>query len=139
MKIKMAADVDSTGLFFIDVDTPISDDLWNRLQKNVDLSGTIIFPQKEGIYEGRYEGEMVLRNQTTISDECWKELQKWVDDYYVYIPMSVDERRARQSEIEEMDKRGIELLKKIRQQWLLPDDIELVYYSEGFMKFINVK
>lgn len=85
-------------------------------------------------------GEYYAQEETSISSDTWKELQKWVEDYDFIIPLSREERSKRIKEIEELDRRGLKLLQKIRNEW--PRDIgtgdKLVfeYYSEGLLRVL---
>jgi hypothetical protein len=87
-------------------------------------------------------GKFLDQSETTISNETWESLAKWVEDYDDIITMDDIERKLHRKRIDELDRKGIDLLRRIRKEW--PFDvstgqkIEYAYYSEGLMKNLAI-
>lgn len=64
------------------------------------------------------------------------EIKKWVSDYHKIIPMSMEQRLSILDKIEELDKIGIQIAKKIKNQ--LPN-VNISYYSEGKLIYIPIE
>jgi len=87
-------------------------------------------------------GKQIRKDETTLSDNLWDKLQKWVTDYEFVILLNSEQRTQIKEQIESLDKRGIELTKKIRNELKIKNidnSFPLKYFSEGFMKFIDIE
>lgn len=73
-----------------------------------------------------------------LSKDTWKELSKWVWDYEMYIPISSCNWEEVKDEVAEMDRRGIELLKRVKIECNNPE-FYFVYYSDALMKYLPVE
>ena len=85
-------------------------------------------------------GASVPRGRTTLSDAVWADLRQWVDDYDPIIPMPMAERARRAASIEELDRRGLALLERVRSEWPLDGEdhpITFRYFSEGLLRFLD--
>ena len=87
-------------------------------------------------------GGYIYQSETTITDKTWAQLQDWVTKYDDVILMDDEERSENIELINELDKIGLELTKKIKQEWtynLQGVKISFEYYSEGKMDYIMNK
>jgi hypothetical protein len=86
-------------------------------------------------------GAPVRRAATSISDSTWRDLQQWVEDYDYILPLTVEEQGRLRAEIDVLDRRGMELLKRIRAEWpqdlLTGEKLFFQYYSEGLMRSLG--
>lgn len=85
-----------------------------------------------GIFDDK--GLCQLKEWLPISDEVWDELQRWCYEYDKYLPPNPNMSEQEKIEIEEMDKRGILIMEKIRKDCSDKIDAKFFYYSEGFRK-----
>jgi hypothetical protein len=87
-------------------------------------------------------GQSIDFQDTTISQKTWDDLQRWVSDYDYIIPLSQDERNIITKDISKLDSIGLDLLKRIRQEWKCDmktgEVIQFVYFSEGLLKYLSV-
>jgi hypothetical protein len=86
------------------------------------------------------DGASVPREQTTVSERTWADLRQWVADYDAIIPMGQAQREQHASRIDELDRRGMALLRRVRSEW--PADaegkpVDFRYDSEGLMRFVR--
>lgn len=104
-----------------------------RIKIWADIHSTGLFDDVGRYYE---------RDETTVSAATWEELSTWVDSYDFIAVMDIRERNFHLAEIKELDNKGIELLKKIRQEWKVDsgtgENLFFVYFSEGLLKEIPV-
>jgi len=82
-------------------------------------------------FEGPIEVEELELPQDFI-----RELSSWHDSYRKIIPLGDEERAMRIEEIEQLDSKGLELAKKLKD--LVPGGAKVKYYSEGKFKFLHV-
>lgn len=64
------------------------------------------------------------------------EISSWHESYRVIIPLSEEQRAVRKREIDDLDKQGLELSKKLAD--LVPGGAKVKYFSEGLMKYLPV-
>jgi hypothetical protein len=82
-------------------------------------------------------GGSIARDATTISEETWQALQRWVRDYDFIIPLGPEGRCGLRDRIDELDRRGLQLVSKVRSEWPRTADGEptqFVYRSEGLLR-----
>lgn len=87
-------------------------------------------------------GEYYAQEETSISNDTWEKLQKWVEDYDFVIPLSMEEREKHLDAIEELDRRGLKLLEKIKNEWsfdvITEEELEFEYFSEGILRTLPI-
>lgn len=83
-------------------------------------------------------GSMIYQKETSISEATWLELQSWVEEYDFIIPLDNQSRLDNINIIQKLDEQGIEILKKIQNEWPKENDeqIKFIYYSEGKMMYL---
>ncbi len=64
------------------------------------------------------------------------EISFWHESYRAIIPLSDEQRLARKGEIEDLDKQGLELSRKLTD--LVSGGAKVKYFSEGLMKYLPV-
>lgn len=64
------------------------------------------------------------------------EINEWHSLYKKIIPLGLEERKLRIREIDELDRIGIELVKKIEKS--MTDKIKIRYFSESKLRFLSV-
>ncbi len=65
-----------------------------------------------------------------------EELSSWHESYRLIIPLSDEERVAHKGRIEELDKQGLVLSKKLKK--LMSGGAKVRYFSEGLLKYLPV-
>ena len=64
------------------------------------------------------------------------EISSWNESYRIIIPLSDEQRAVRRREIENLDKKGLELSRKLTG--LVLGGAKVKYFSEGLMKYLPV-
>ena len=81
-------------------------------------------------------GNELFKDDLNVSDELWNELQDWVAEYIPTIHFDTDKRSDSIGVINDLDSKGIELVKKFQNEL---GEIKIKYYSEGLLKHIHIE
>ena len=82
-----------------------------------------------------FEGLIELED-LELPQEFISELSSWHDAYRQIIPLSDEERATRIQEIEQLDSKGLEIAKRLKD--LVPGGAKVKYYSEGKLMHLHV-
>ena len=83
------------------------------------------------------EGNFLSKSDLCISDELWNEIQIWVNSYAPIVMMDEAERTLNLNTIQNLDKHGIELCKKLKSE--ISEGAKIEYFSEGLLTKIFIK
>lgn len=95
----------------------------------------ILIPDYTGsCIRDEFDGEINISN-LGLSKLTINELTSWHDEYRKIIPLNMDEREAKKDHIEELDKQGLEIAKKIQHE--VKGAARVKYFSEGKLKYLS--
>jgi len=81
-----------------------------------------------------FEGELNI-DELGLSTQIINELKNWHNKYRKIIPLSMEEREAVVERIEELDRNGINIAKKLEIE--VKDGAKVRYFSEGKLKYLS--
>jgi len=93
-----------------------------------DYTGSCIIDEIKGQIEVK---------ELCLPQEFINELDLWHESYRRIIPLDMEQRSQRISEIDVLDKQGLKLSQTLSE--LIPNGAKVKYYSEGLLKYIPVE
>ena len=84
-----------------------------------------------------HENALISQSETDISDKTWHDLYQWFSSYERFTARTLDELKPFWSDIDKLDEVGIELTKRVAEEWF-PNDVEKFYYYSMCRDFTYV-
>lgn len=93
----------------------------------------ILMPDYTGsCIRDEFEGEVNV-DELGLSTQMISELKSWHNEYRKIIPLSLEEREASVDQIEELDKMGLHIAKKLEIE--ISGGAKVKYFSEGNLSY----